>query len=305
MNAPLFLNPKTIPADRSRSTYLGASDVAAILGVSRWKTVVDLWLSKVEPQEDQTNLVAKRRGQRMEPYILDMIREEYGFIVYNRNHRYVDPEYDFLAAEIDFEATLPDAGVNVNGEIKTVHPFMAKEWGESESDGVPDYYVAQVQFGLGITGRQSCHVFALIGDDLRHYVIERDQELIDLLRVKAVEFWREYVLKRVQPPFDFNDWKTLSTVKRLYPGTDGRMLDADSMQTSWREVYEQATAKARQYEAIADGAKAHLLAEMGEAAVLRFGDGKEFRRKVITKKPYVVEYAASTYVDFRLATSKD
>ena len=140
MNAPLIAVP-------DRTKFIGGSDVAAILGVSPWRNVVDLWMDKITPRrEDGHNAAAKRRGSRLEPYILDMIREEHGLNIVAANERYIDAELPFLAAEIDAEYADGEARENI--EIKTVHPFKSKEWGEHETDELPLHYVAQVQHGL-------------------------------------------------------------------------------------------------------------------------------------------------------------
>lgn len=299
------MNAVTEIAKPDRTTFVGGSDVAAILGVSPWRNIVDLWMDKVLPAEENgQNAAAKRRGSRLEPYILDMIREEHGLQIVAANERYTDQQQPFLACEIDAEYA-DGAGQRQNIEIKTVHPFKAKEWGDIETDQLPLHYVAQVQHGLGITGRDVCRVFALIGDDLKPYVIERDDELIELMREKAVSFWNDFVLPKIQPPMDYEHKDILETLKRLYPGTDGTIIEATSMHEHWRAVYENAKQMHAHYEGILDGARAHLLAEMGSAAAIRFDDGKAFCRKVISKKGYTVVYQPTKYVDFRLANLKE
>jgi putative phage-type endonuclease len=284
-----------------RQKFIGGSDVAAILGISPWKSSVDLWLDKITPPVDKgQNAHAKRRGNRLEPYIRDMITEEFGIEIVRFNERYIDSTLPFLAAEIDAETS---DGENI--EIKTVHPFKAKEWGEQGTDMLPIHYVAQAQHGLGITGRKVCRVFALIGDELKPYVVERDEETIEAMRARCADFWNSFVLPKVQPPLDYQYRDVLETIKRLYPGTDGTVIEATAMHEHWRAVIETASDMAKKYEGILDGAKAHLLAEMGNASAIRFPDGKAFTRKVINKKAYVVEHAASQYVDFRLANFKE
>lgn len=299
MNVELLDPPVAAPMDRRK--FIGGSDVAAILGISPWRSAVDLWIDKTTPPvENNHNAAAKRRGTRLEPYILDMIRDEYGLRIAATNQRYIDPEMDFLAAEIDAET---EDGENI--EIKTVHPFKAKEWGEHETDQLPLHYVAQVQHGLGVRGRRVCRVFALIGDELKPYVVERDDETIAAMRERCAEFWTRYVLPKVRPPLDYEHRDVLETIKRLYPGSDGTVIDATALHEHWRAVYATAGEMVKRYEGILEGARAHLLAEMGNAAAIRFEDGKAFTRKVINKKAYVVEHAASRYVDFRFANFKD
>lgn len=288
-----------VPPDRRK--FIGGSDVAAILGISPWRSIVDLWIDKTTPPvENGHNAAAKRRGTRLEPYILDMIREEHGLKIAAVNQRYIDPELDFLAAEIDAET---EDGENI--EIKTVHPFKAKEWGAHDTDELPLHYVAQVQHGLGVRRRKVCRVFALIGDELKPYVVERDDETIAAMRERCAEFWNRYVLPKVRPPMDFERKDVLDTLKRLYPGTDGTVIEATAMHEHWRAVYGTASDMVKKYEGILEGARAHLLAEMGNSAAIKFDDGKAFIRKEIKKKAYVVEHAASRYVDFRLANLKD
>lgn len=300
MNAPLA----TVQADRTK--FIGGSDVAAILGVSPYRNVVDLWLDKTSPRaEGNHNAAAKRRGSRLEPYILDMIREEHGLQIVAANERYIDPELPFLAAEIDFEYLDEETGQVENGEIKTVHPFKTKEWGEIGTDELPLHYVAQVQHGMGVKKARRCRTFALIGDELKPYVVERDDELIAVMRDQAATFWNNYVVPRVQPPIDYKAENVLETLKRLYPGTDGTVISANAMHEHWRAVFETAKRMQAHYEAIQEGARAHLLAEMGASTAIAFDDGLAFVRKEIKKKAYSVHHPASRYIDFRLAKLKE
>lgn len=293
MNAPI-----TIVADRTK--FVGGSDIAAILGISPWKTATDLWLDKIRPRvEDGRNLQAKTRGTRMEPYIVDMIEQEHGLKIVSRNERYIDPVVPFFAAEVDAETE------DENIEIKTVHPFKSKEWGDLETDQLPLHYLAQVQWQMGIRKRDKTRVFALIGDDLRPYVVERDDETIAALREKARDFWESYVIPKKQPPLDYGDRKTLDTLRKLYPGTDGTTIQATAMHEHWRAVMATAQDMVSKYEGVIEGAKAHLLAEMGNAALLKFDDGKAFRRKLIKKKATTIVMPATSYIDFRLVTPKE
>jgi putative phage-type endonuclease len=296
--------PNITATDRTK--YIGGSDIAAILGISPWKTALDLWLDKsAPPAKNTSNVVAKRRGQRLEPYIVDMIRDEHGIEVIRRNERYVDSALPFFAAEIDAECLEPNGPEVENIEIKTVHPFKSKEWGEVGTDQLPLHYLAQVHWGLGITNRKRAHVFALIGDDLKHYPVERDEETIQAMRDKAAEFWTRYVLGNLRPPVDYADSKSLDALRRLYPGTDGSTVEATALHEHWRAVLQTAEEMRDKYQGVVDGAKAHLLAEMGNAALLKFNDGKAYRRKEVKTKAVTIEKPASRHIDFRLVNVKE
>lgn len=268
-----------------RTKFIGGSDIAAILGISPWRTALGLWTDKVYPKPDEDDKV-KRRGRRIEPFILEMAREEFGFIAMHRNQRYIDTDVPYFSAEIDAEVAGDLKHENV--EIKSVHPFKLHEWGQEETDALPLHYAAQAQWGLGVTRRDICQVFALIGDDLRHYTIKRDNVTIDAMRERAYEFWHKFIVPKIAPPLDYEDERVLDYLKRIYPGTDGTILKANDSDESWRQIYDDARVHADKYENVAQGAKAHLLERMGSAAMLQFSDGKVLRRKLIEVKGYTV-----------------
>lgn len=226
-----------------RASYIGGPDAAAVMNVSPYRTAVDCFFSKVDPQPEEISEAKRkffRRRKHQEPIIAAMLEEEYGIVVTRLSidehpNRYQDVEFPFLAAEIDFEfrmspsvrlrfperpdfCTIPD-GTLLAGEIKTVHPFSASEWGEQGSEEVPTHYAAQVMHGLGITRRPAALVVALFGlDTLMAFPVMADQETIDLMRAECVKFWTQHVETRVPPdPVNLDDIKRLYTWKGSRP----------------------------------------------------------------------------------------
>jgi putative phage-type endonuclease len=215
----------------NRLGFIGGSDVAAILGVSPWKTPHELWLQKTgrAPREEVTPEQQKRfdRGHRLEPVVLQMLIDRlqddgHEVELLRTNERYTDAEHPFMACEIDFELMLD--GEHINGDCKTVHPFAAKKWGEEGTDEVPIEYAAQFMHGLGITGRRRCIVATLIGmDDLLIYFVDRDDETIAGIRQRVAQYWNECVLADVPPdPIDFDDCKA------IYAKSNGGSIEATS-----------------------------------------------------------------------------
>ena len=291
-----------------RRKFIGGSDIAKILGIDPWKNATDLWLDKTTPPVDETDPAKRkvlRRGSRLEPYIIDLVAEEYGMKAAARNERYQDSEVPFFACEIDCEFILGDDARIENGELKTVHPFKAKEWGELETDQLPLHYLAQVQWGLGVTRRERTHVFALIGDDLRRYVVERDEPTIEAMRRRAEHFWNAFVIPKVPPPLDYADPRGMETLKRLYPGTDGTTIEANAEHEHWRAVMATAAEMAAKYQQVVDGAQMHIMAEMGNAAILRFSDGKGFRRKEVKVRGRTQTIEPYSFISLKLVNLKD
>ena len=250
----------------ARRKYIGGSDVAAILGISPWKTPLDLYLEKTQPRaEDDLSPDRMRvltRGQRMEPYVVELLSEETGLQVVRRNARYIDPELPFLAAEIDAEA---ETGENI--EIKTVSPFKAREWGEQQSDEIPVHYTAQAMHGLMVTGRAVCVFGVLIGgDDFRVYRVERDEETIAAIRAREAAFWRNHIEAGVPP-----EPTTVADIKTLYGRDAGTAIEASEDVLRHLNDLRNLQAQLKELGAQAEAAKEAIQLYMADAAVLTVG----------------------------------
>jgi putative phage-type endonuclease len=216
MNAVLQMNPN---ADADRRTFLGGSDAGAILGLSPWATPYDVWCEKTGEKKvvDAAKEKFFRRRKRQEPVVLEMLEEEKGIKAASVNTRHTHPHFPFLSCEID---AIADDGLEI--EIKTVHPFQAKEWGAQDTDEIPAHYTAQALHGLMVTGQPSRLVAALIGvDDLRVYRVDRDDETLAKMLEHELAFW-QMVQDRTPPPA-----LRLSDVEKIYGVDKGQVITAD------------------------------------------------------------------------------
>jgi putative phage-type endonuclease len=190
-----------------RMAYIGGSDVAGILGISPWKTPLDIYMDKIAPTmgDDASKAKVFNRGKRMEPYVIDMLAEEQDLAIVARNRRFTDPQAPYLACEVDAEYLDPALGIQ-NIEIKTVSPYKAAEWGEQQTDAIPVHYTAQAMHGLMVTGRQVCVFGVLIGgDDFRVYRVQRDDDTIAAMRAKTTAFWAMVQAQTPPPPSTSGD----------------------------------------------------------------------------------------------------
>jgi putative phage-type endonuclease len=255
-----------------RRQFIGGSDVAAVLGVSPWRTPLALWEAKTaaEPEAEAPTTGVKRRGQRWESVVAEMLVEHledagHSVEIVGANRRYIDPSLDFLAAEIDFEVRLDGEDEVTNVELKTVHPFKVHEWGEAGTDEAPVWYVAQAMHGLGVTGRNRALIAPLFGaDEIRCYPVLRDEETIAAMRARCAQFW-QLVATGFRP-----DPLTLSDLDRLYKGDAAApALWADSeLHRNWlrlRAIKAEIKAREREAEAIEFDVKR----AMGDAVELR------------------------------------
>lgn len=254
---------------QDRTTFIGGSDAAAILGISPWKSAFQLYQEKIGAYVEDVTPQKQRifaRGKRWEPVVVEMLVDElqdrgHDVQIIARNARYQDREFPFMECELDLELLID--GEECNTEMKTVHPFAAKAWGEPGTDELPIYYAAQCMHGLMIKPRQKCIVAALIGaDDLRIHQIERDEETIAGIRAKELAFWQ-----RVQdrnPP----DPETAVDVKWLYAKDAGEVAEADDeLLRLIGELHFQKTT-AKHAEAAIDRISTQIKLAMGNAALL-------------------------------------
>jgi putative phage-type endonuclease len=252
-----------VTGNMDRQKYLGGSDIAAILGISPWRTPLDVYLDKVEGKrpEDPSKAQIFRRGARMEPYILDLLAEEHGIEIVQRGQRYRDKTHDFIAAEIDAEAA---SGENI--EAKSANQFAAKHWGAEWTDDIPVYYTAQGMHGMMVTGAPATIFPVLIGsDDFRVYRVERDEETITAIRAKEVEFW-DRIQRRDPPPAT-----AVSDIERLFARDYGTAVEASSELAQVVGTLKRLKKELKMLESDADDAAEQIKLFMAEHATLMFG----------------------------------
>jgi|SRR6188768_2173632 len=258
---------KDINPDRTR--YIGGSDAAAILGVSPWKSERQLYDEKIgEYQEKVTPAKQKifNRGKRLEPIVCEMLIDElqdrgHDVNIIGRNNRYIDPEYSYMAAEIDLELIVN--GKVMNAEIKTVHPFAAKHWGTEDTDEIPVHYVAQILHGQMVTGINQTVVAALIGaDDLRVHFVNRDDDMITYIRDREIAFWQRILDRNPPEP------ATAEDINRLYQIDSGTSIEADNELLGWYEQLTSIRQEVEQREAQIEVLSTNIKRRMGETALL-------------------------------------
>lgn len=189
---------------QDRTGFIGSSDIAPLLGISKFKTPFELYLEKIGQGVPNSSIKENffMRRKHAEQYILNVFQSTNPMVqVTNTNRRIVDSQHDFMSVEIDFEFFDQETQKEQNGEIKSIgfHASM-DDWGPEYSNEIPVDYLCQTMFTLGVTGRDFTHVVAMQGFDwYREYEVHRDDEIIDQLRASALAFW-DRIQKRIPPP---------------------------------------------------------------------------------------------------------
>lgn len=181
-----------------RRTRIGASDVSAILGISRFSTPLDVWLEKTNRIEPDKGSDAAHSGNRLEPSVLDEAEAVLGRM--ERDVRVRADWLDFpLAATLD--GLLIDSQEPVNAKTTGINGPVYGHWGDAGTDIVPQDYLAQSLVEQYCTQSAQGHIFALIGGrGFASYPIAFDGELADEIVERCRRFWLDYVETDREPP---------------------------------------------------------------------------------------------------------
>jgi len=210
-----------------RTKGIGGSDVAALMGLSPWKTPLQLWLEKTgrEQPEDISERPYVAFGTTMEPVIGAWYKKEHPAMQVRRVNAIAQAiDRPWAQASLDYE--IRDYASQTWGvlEIKTAR--NAKDW----QDGVPLYYQTQVIHYLSVTGREYAHVAVFFRDTCEYqvFLIRPDKRDLKAVTDAVDTFWHDYVEKDVMPAVQHQDVATLAD---MYQDTTGAIEPADDPDT--------------------------------------------------------------------------
>ena len=186
-----------------RSKYIGGSDIGAILGLSKFKTPMQVWMEKTGKPVGQMDSLPLRFGSFAEAFVANEYSKATGSELVHDESTYIHPKYSYMSAHIDrfVLGNSPPMPPNKILECKTANPFTRGAWGEPGTDQVPMSYLCQCIWYMAITQIDHADLAVLFGNsEFAIYPIARDLELEDLVISKAEHFWQEHVLKDCPPP---------------------------------------------------------------------------------------------------------
>lgn len=250
------------------SIRIGASEVAAALGVSPYRTPLEWWAEKTGRVDRDDENTATVLGQELEDGIARLFERAHGMQL----HRGADtrhPKTEWMAATPDRvigyedmtaafkQAHGVEGGEVVLLEIKTTglaswKPFatLQEEWGADGTHDIPVHYAAQVQqqiaivdaayrdMGLGFCRRAV--VKALIpGRGVPEFVVDHDPEVVAWLHAGLERMVHEHLVPEIEPPPECeSDWKLREDLHRRTTAHGKRVRKAKpeevALITAWR-----------------------------------------------------------------------
>ena len=211
-----------------RRSHIGASNCAAILGRSRYKTPYMVWAEMIRGEKiDPT--AAMERGTKLEPHARLLLCHRHDTMY--RPVVVQSIERDWQMASLDAYSGDMAVEIKCPGE-KTIREIIDGE--------IPEEYVWQIQHQMAVTGHASQYLFAYHPDfekdiDKTIVLINRDEAMIEELNEAELSFYRNFLLEFTPPPLreldivnrDDAEWATYAIeyrdAKKLYDELEARL----------------------------------------------------------------------------------
>jgi len=251
-----------------RSKYIGGSDIGAILGLSRFKTPLEVWMEKTGKETKRLDSLHLRFGSFAEEFVASEYSRATGFELLHDESIFIHPEHAFMSAHMDrFVLEVGSSSPTRLLECKTANPFSSGDWGEVGSDQVPMSYLCQCIWYMAITGIEKTDLAVLFGNsDFRIYEITRDQGLEELVIAKATTFWNDYVLKDIPPPVQSEaDCQTLFS-----KGDPAKSIEAKEETLELTKRLHALNSEIDIREEEISSIKQNIMSQMGEAELLTY-----------------------------------
>src|SRR5574343_969068 len=129
-----------------RRAGIGGSDVAGILGLSKWLSPLDIWEAKKGLRGEQSQNHAMAWGSRLEASIRDFWASKHGITV--------TPSLFFESEKNPVLRASLDGWINDQEILEIKTSRTSEGWGEEGTDEIPTPYICQVQHYLNVVDAQ-------------------------------------------------------------------------------------------------------------------------------------------------------
>lgn len=215
----------------ARRLGIGASEAAAALGLSRYRSPLDVYIDKTKeflsPRNDTPQT---KRGKRLERVVLDMYEEEIAPLSARSVPTITSTKYSFMFASLDGVR----ADDNRPVEAKTAGKYVAREWGDAGTDDVPQEYLIQIMHQMIVTEKEIGDISALITlDDFRNYTIEMDKEFAEMIIEGLKNFWQRVDAREAPEPMTGHE------AEKLYRKSMAQGIEAtDEIAAAYHQLVE-------------------------------------------------------------------
>ena len=192
----------------AHKTGIGASQIAAVLGESRFGRRLRVWAEKVGRLEpvDLSDNEAVQMGIELEPFVAEKYQKRTQRTVSKAGMLLRSKEYHWAICTPDYWLMDDDGAWTIPCQIKTTNAFRLNEW----ADGPPSDVWWQVQHEMFVTGAPWASVGVLVGGQRFMWAdVKRDGIAQERIAAEGAEFWSQ-VKANVYPEPDANSADALA-----------------------------------------------------------------------------------------------
>lgn len=248
-----------------RAQDLTSTDIAALFGLSPYKTAYELWHEKKagEPVRIKDN-DRMRWGRRLESVVAEGIAEDQGWAVRSFKEYGRLPDLR-IGSSFDFRIIAAEHAIL---EIKTVDALAFRNGWVIEDGFVeaPAHIELQVQHQMLVSGLRRAYIGALIGGNrIELLTREADDAVHAGIIAKAAEFWAS--IDANTPPAPVMPDDAEAVIRQLQFAEPGKVFDArgDADVASMIARYAALGAQASDIEDQRKAVKAEILQRIGDA----------------------------------------
>lgn len=190
--------------EAARRPAIGGSDVAAILGLDKYRGPRHVYEEK-HGRYSARETEAMEIGREIEDFVARMFSKRSGVPIAMPPGMLAHVDYPWATVNIDrlalWDEDLYPSLESVAGpvECKNRSEYQLEEWEE----GAPDAPALQCHWGMAVAGYEVGYVAALVGGNkLRWSRIERDEEMVGHLLDHCGKWFERHVLEGFPPPVD-------------------------------------------------------------------------------------------------------
>lgn len=238
-----------------RRRCVGASESAAVLGLSPFRTAADVYYEKVGDLEPGKPNDAQMSGIALEPVIVQWAAQELGVQVRTNCGTILHPSLPLGAS--------PDGLVVSKREgVEAKMSSMPEEWGEPGTDQIPDHYLVQTHQQMFVLGLERVWVPVLLlayRPEWRMYCVNRNDDLGANIAQRVTAWWKQHVETRTPPD---NAPPPMEFLKRLRRQPASTVMLGQNGVEAW-DAYEKEKALCKEAEERKEMAQAKVLAMLG------------------------------------------
>lgn len=261
--------------------------MAAILGLDPYRTIGDVYWSKVDPlgrdesdiPSDDDPLSGKSHiiaGNILESAVCQWVEMQLS-VTTKRDIQVISKGADggIFSANLDRQIIERNEIIEAKA-IGAVRPMSNAEldmWGEEFTDQIPPYYIVQCQHQLYCTGFNTCWLGVYIGArGFRLYKVERNEAFINKMVAFGMAFWNNHVLPQVAPTNQPPPIHVLQAIERVPDKEVALGVELEDDVHNWLEAKE----KLAEQKKIKEECEARIVQSLGDAEVGRLSDGSVF-----------------------------